>query len=157
MSLRHKASSEATSRRPKQLIRTVEPAAWTVQVFFDGACPLCLREIALLNRLDHKERIWFTDIASADFEATAWGTSYDKLMDRIAARLPSGQWIDGVEVFRRLYGAVGFSFLVPLTRLPLVRQVLDYAYEKFAKNRLRWTGRCDGGTCALPHASGARD
>lgn len=73
-------------------------------------------------------------------------------MDRIHGRLPSGELIEGVEVFRRLYAAVGFSWLVAPTRLPGVRHLLDAAYELFAKNRLRLTGRCVDGVCAVPPA-----
>ncbi len=137
-------------------IGTDEPAQWQIQVFFDGECPLCVREIAMLSRLDRRDRIWFTDIASVDFDAARWGTSWGRLMEQIRGRLPDGQWIEGVEVFRRLYGAVGFAALVPLTRLPIVEQVLDFAYDKFAKNRLRWTGRCADGACVLPAGNHAR-
>lgn len=122
-----------------------------VEVFFDGDCPLCLREIRMLQKLDKQGRIRFTDIAAADFDAAALGTDYEALMDRIHGRLPSGEWITGVEVFRRLYGAVGLGPVVALTRLPGLRQSLDFAYERFAKNRLKWTGRCDADGCAVPH------
>lgn len=74
-------------------------------------------------------------------------------MARIHGRLPNGEWIEGVEVFRRLYAAVGFGPLVALSRVFGIRQLLDLAYDVFAKNRLRITGRCDAGTCAVPHAS----
>ena len=30
-----------------------------VKVWYDGACPLCLREIALMRRLDRRGRISF--------------------------------------------------------------------------------------------------
>jgi hypothetical protein len=70
-------------------------------------------------------------------------------MDRIHGRLPDGTVVEGVEVFRRLYAAVGFGPLVALTRLPGVSQLLDLAYHAFAKNRLRLTGRCVDGACEL--------
>jgi predicted DCC family thiol-disulfide oxidoreductase YuxK len=71
-------------------------------------------------------------------------------MDRIHARLPDGRLIEGVEVFRRLYAAVGLGALVAPTRLPGVAHLLELAYRAFARNRLRLTGRCreDGGACA---------
>ncbi|MCA9609543.1 MAG: DUF393 domain-containing protein [Myxococcales bacterium] len=122
-----------------------------VEVFFDGACPLCRREIAMLRALDRRGRIRFTDIAAPTFDATALGSSYATLMERIHGRLPDGTMIEGVEVFRRLYGAVGFGPLVWLSRLPPLTQLLDLAYEVFAAHRLRWTGRCDD-TCAVETA-----
>ena len=63
-------------------------------------------------------------------------------------------WERWVEVFRRLYTAVGLGPLAALTRLPGVKQGLDFAYERFAKNRLRLTGRCTKDGCAVPGTAG---
>lgn len=122
---------------------------WVVEVFYDGDCPLCMREIAMLERMDKAQRIRFTDIADPRFDASAVGVSWEALMQRIHGRLASGELIEGVEVFRQLYAAVGFTTLVKLSRLPIIAQLLDAGYLLFAKNRLRFTGRCEKG-CALP-------
>ena len=133
------------------------PEGWEVQVFYDGACPLCAREIRLLRWLDHKRRVWFTDIEGAEFDAEAWGSTQRALMDRIHGRLPDGRWIEGVEVFRRIYGAVGLRLLAWAMGLPGIAGMLDWSYRIFARNRLRWTGRCDETTCfpAVPDVSQA--
>jgi predicted DCC family thiol-disulfide oxidoreductase YuxK len=115
---------------------------WDVEVFFDGDCPLCRREINLLRRWDRKKRIRFTDIAADGFDSTAYGIDFDRFMAEIHGRLPNGEWIQGVEVFRRLYSAVGLSWPVAVTRWPGIRHGLDWTYRIFARNRLRWTGRC---------------
>ncbi|QEG02363.1 hypothetical protein Mal15_64500 [Stieleria maiorica] len=122
---------------------------WQVEVFYDGECPLCLREIKLLRRLDRKHRIRFTDIADPSFSSASYGMTTNDFMDEIQGRLPSGEWITGVEVFRRLYAAVGLKPIVSLTRLPGISHGLEFGYRVFAKNRLRWTGRCDDGTCRV--------
>lgn len=134
----------------------VSPApVWEVQVFFDGACPLCQREIRWLRWMDARRRIDFVDLADPAFDAAALGVDMETLMARIHARLPDGGWIEGVEVFRRLYGAVGFRWLVPLTRLPGVSHLLEWGYRRFAANRLKWTGRCsEEKGCAVPPAAG---
>lgn len=124
-------------------------AAFDIEVFYDGACPLCMREIRMLQGRDRRRRIRFTDIAANDFDPVSVGLSWQTLMSRIHGRLPDGTLVEGVEVFRRLYGAVGFGWLVALTRLPVIRQLLDLAYHAFARNRLRLTGRCADGACAL--------
>lgn len=121
-----------------------------IEVFYDGDCPLCLREVRLLRRLDNRERIRFVDIAAEGFDRTSVGVTWEALMDRIHARLPDGTLVEGVEVFRRLYAAVGFGTLVALTRLPGVAQLLDFGYRWFAKNRRRLTGRCADSACELP-------
>lgn len=124
-------------------------AAWEFEVFYDGDCPLCMREIAMLRRLDARGRIRFTDIADPGFDPASLGVPWDTLMKKIHGRLPSGELVEGVEVFRRLYAAVGFERLVRMSRLPGISQALDLSYELFAKNRLRLTGRCDD-ACEVP-------
>ncbi|MEO6599626.1 MAG: DUF393 domain-containing protein [Polyangiaceae bacterium] len=123
-----------------------------VEVFYDGECPLCTREIEMLRRKDDAHRIRFTDIAARGFDAEAIGLPWSTLMERIHGRLPDGTLIEGVEVFRRLYAAVGFGPLVAATRLPGVSQLLDLSYRVFAKNRLRFTGRCKDDACPAHRA-----
>ena len=127
-----------------------------IDVFYDGACPVCLREVRMIRRLDRQGRVGFTDIAAPDFEPDAAGIPMDDLMDRIHGRLPDGSVVTGVEVFRVIYTTLGFSWLVALTRLPGIRQVLDVLYRWFARNRLRLTGRCDDDTCRVPSQSEPR-
>lgn len=131
----------------------MDAPAWDVEVFYDGDCPLCMREINMLRRRDSHGRIHFVDIAASDFDPAAYGKDRAAFMARIHGRLPDGTWIEGVEVFRRLYTAIGFGRLVAVTRAPGISHLLGAAYSVFAKNRLRLTGRCDDGACALPTAS----
>ncbi len=129
------------------------PAGKTVEVFYDGDCPLCMREIRMLMRRDRASRIVFTDIAAPDFSAETYGTTYAELMARIKGRLPDGSWIEGVEVFRRLYAAIGFGWLVAITRVPGLSHLLSLGYRLFAANRLRLTGRCaSDGACQVPRS-----
>lgn len=122
-------------------------APYEVEVFHDGDCPLCRKEIAMIRRMDKHEKIRFTDIAEDGFEPAAYGKSMEELMEEIHGRDADGAWLIGVEVFRRLYGAVGFGPLVSVTRWPGIRHGLDLGYRFFAKQRLRLTGRCSSGAC----------
>ena len=121
-----------------------------VEVFFDGECPLCRREVAFVRRLDRRACVRFVDIAARDFDAATVHRTQAELMARIHARLPDGSLVEGVEVFRRMYAAVGLGPLVALTRIPGISHLLDAGYRWFAKNRLGLTGRCTDETCAVP-------
>jgi predicted DCC family thiol-disulfide oxidoreductase YuxK len=141
---------------PVELDRTAAasaPAAtstsWDVELFNDGACPLCLREVRMLARRDRRRRISFIDIAAERFDPTTTGLSWETLMARIHGRLPDGTLIEGVEVFRRLYAALGLGRIVALSRLPGVAQLLDVCYRLFARHRLRLTGRCANRACTI--------
>lgn len=125
-----------------------------IEVFFDGDCPLCKREMGLMQRLDKRRQIRFTDISAPEFHADHFGLTFDDFMAEIRGRLPDGTMIQGVEVFRQLYVALGWRWLASLSRLPVVSHGLDFGYRIFARNRLRLTGRCAGGACELPqHAA----
>ena len=128
---------------------------WKAEVFYDGACPLCLREINFIRWLDNAGVLRFTDITSSDFSAEDLGIDMSTLMAEIHGRTPSGEIITGVEVFRQLYGNVrrGHFLLGPLTwlsRAPGVSHMLDWFYQVFAKHRLKLTGRCNNATCEVP-------
>ena len=122
-----------------------------IEMFYDGACPLCLKETRLLQRLDRRGRIQFTNIADPAFEPACYGRSIDQFMAEMHGRLPNGDWVTGVEVFRRLYSAVGFSFLVWFTWIPGISHLLNWFYAIFAKQRLKLAGRCTD-VCELPAA-----
>ena len=116
----------------------------TFEVFYDGDCPLCMKEIRMLRYLDrNKQRIRFTDIVDPLFHAEQdTGLTHDQLMSEIYGRTASGELVTGMEVFRQLYGAVGLGALFAPTAWPGLRPAFDQAYKLFAKNRLRLTGRC---------------
>jgi predicted DCC family thiol-disulfide oxidoreductase YuxK len=120
---------------------------FALELFYDGECPLCTREVAWIRRLDRTNRILLTDIAASGFAASALGVTHADLMARIHARLPSGELISGVEVFNRTYEALGLTKLAAVARWRVVAPLLERAYEVFAKNRLRLTGRCDDASC----------
>ena len=120
------------------------------EVFYDGQCAICTREINMLRKLDRRQRIVFTDIADASFDALGQtGRTYETLMDEIHGRFEDGTVVTGVEVFRQLYARVGLGWAVGITRLFGVRQGLDLGYKVFAKNRLRLTGRCIDEACSV--------
>ncbi|MEM1303554.1 MAG: DUF393 domain-containing protein [Planctomycetota bacterium] len=123
---------------------------WVFEVLYDGDCPLCLREIKMLRWLDKEDKLLFTDIAAADFSPEREGKDMATLMAEIHGRLPDGTWVVGAEVFRYLYGAVGFDWAVAISRWPLVKQAIDGGYKFFAKYRLPLTGRrCDADSCKV--------
>jgi predicted DCC family thiol-disulfide oxidoreductase YuxK len=105
----------------------------------------------MLRRLDKRARIEFEDIASPGFDAARYGLDQQGVMARIHAVLPDGSVIEGMEVFRRAYGAVGLGWLLAPSRWPGIGRLFDAAYRSFARNRLRWTGRaqpeCEAGHC----------
>lgn len=120
--------------------------SYPLTVFFDGACPICDREIALMRRLDKHQRLIFFDFSRSDYDPTSINISPAELGRIIHARWVNGSVITGVDVFRAMWEAVGLGFLARLTRLSLIEPLVLKAYAWFARNRLRLTGRSR--TCA---------
>lgn len=115
---------------------------WQIRLLYDGDCPLCSREVRFLERRDRgRGRIQFEDIAGPSFDPGLYGRDAGQLMARIHGVLPDGTVVEGVEVFRRAYAAVGLGWLLAPTRWVGLRSLADRAYRIFARNRLRWTGR----------------
>ena len=129
-------------------MHTMTQSEYEVEIFFDGDCPLCRREIGMMRRFDRRGRLRLTDIAAADFDPAGYGRTLDEFMGEIQGRLPTGEWVTGVEVFRRMYAAIGCRTLAAVTRLPVISHVAEFGYRVFARNRLRWTGRCNAG-CSI--------
>lgn len=125
-------------------------ALYPLTVFFDGACPICDREIALMRRLNRRERLVFCDFSRPDYDPTTIDISPAELGRIIHARWGDGTVITGVDVFRAMWEAVGLGFLARLSRLSLVEPLVVRAYAWFARNRLRLTGRshtCEESGC----------
>lgn len=124
------------------------PGPLVIEVFYDGGCPLCRREMDLLKRWDRRRQIRFSDINDQTFSPQIVGKTHEELMARLHGRLPDGTWLEGVEVFRRLYATVGFGPIVWLTRFPVLSPLLDIGYAIFARHRLRLTSRCTAESCS---------
>jgi predicted DCC family thiol-disulfide oxidoreductase YuxK len=122
--------------------------AWDLQLFYDGACPLCSREIRFLEKRDRARSISFVDIAAEDFDAGGFGLASVDVTEKIHGKLPNGDTIEGLEVFRRAYSAVGLGWLLAPTGWPGLARLSDRAYQTFARNRLRWTGRSEKCDCS---------
>lgn len=90
----------------------------TLEVWFDGDCPLCRREIALLRRLDRQGAIVFTDVATGEGHCPI---DRAELLSRFHAR-EDGRLVSGAEAFAAMWRAI--PVLAPFGRLARNRTVL---------------------------------
>ncbi len=102
----------------------------SVTVWFDGGCPLCRREIALMRRLDTRGRIAFIDVA-ADGEGASCPVDRAALLARFHAQ-EDGVMLSGAAAFTAMWRAI--PLLRPLgllARNPLALAVLERLYRAF--------------------------
>jgi predicted DCC family thiol-disulfide oxidoreductase YuxK len=105
-----------------------------VTVWFDGACPLCTREIALMRRLDRRGRIRFVDVADP---GSLCPVSRDALLARFHAE-EGGRLYSGAAAFAVMWRAI--PLLRPLgllARSDVVLALLERLYVRFLAIRPR--------------------
>lgn len=109
-------------------------ASKPVTVWYDGACPLCQREIALMRRLDRRGRIDFVDVTS---ETTVCPLDRERLLARFHAS-EDGRELEGAEAFAAMWRAI--PVLRPLGLVARFRPVLwllERMYGVFLRVRPR--------------------
>jgi predicted DCC family thiol-disulfide oxidoreductase YuxK len=115
-----------------------------IDLLYDSSCPICAMEVEFLRKRDLQNRIKYTDLCSSDYKPEEHGNiQFSEGMRKIRAVLPGNKVITGVEVFRETYKAVGLGWVFELTTLPVIGHLADIAYDFWAENRLRITGRGD--------------
>jgi predicted DCC family thiol-disulfide oxidoreductase YuxK len=108
-----------------------------LEVFYDGACPLCRREIGLMRRMDRKDRLLFTDVSPPDAAETC-PISREELLARFHVRTPEGELVSGAQAFTAAYAKLtGVSLIAKLGEFGPTRRVLDRLYGLFLEVRPR--------------------
>jgi predicted DCC family thiol-disulfide oxidoreductase YuxK len=101
-------------------------------VWYDSACPLCMREIALMRRLDRRGRIDFVDAIDP---ASSCPIDRNELLTRFHAR-ENDVLLSGAAAFAAMWRVI--PLLRPLgmlARLPWVERLLEVAYLRFLQVR----------------------
>jgi len=126
---------------------------WPVQVFFDGACPLCSRETRHYQKKDVHGRIQFVDIAGPQFDAKAYGLDPTRVTEVMHARTADGRVYTELNAFKQIWRALPPSFLsrapLALLAIPGAMWFFGKCYRLFARNRYRLTGRCTPESCTI--------
>lgn len=113
-----------------------------VTVWYDGACPLCMREIALMRRLDRRAAIDFVDISLSGAENCPLDQA--QLLKRFHAS-ENGKLLSGAAAFAAMWRAI--PVLRPLgllARNRLALQALEHLYSLFLRHRpklQKWVAR----------------
>ncbi len=102
-------------------------------VWYDGACPLCLREMALMRRLDRRHAIHFVDLAGASPESCP--IDPDALLARFHAN-EDGRLLSGAAAFAAMWRAI--PLLRPFglaARNSVILASLETGYRLFLRLR----------------------
>ena len=107
-------------------------------VYFDGACPLCRREISLLQKMDRKERLLFRDISSPQAAAFC-PLPQERMLAQFHVRRADGVMMVGAAAFLTAYSHItGLGWLDWFRRSKYACGLLDHVYRLFLKVRPRF-------------------
>ena len=103
-----------------------------ITVWYDGACPLCIREIALMRRLDRAGKIRFLNLIE---DAVICPVDRDLMLSRLHAK-ENGQLLSGAAAFAAMWRAI--PYLRPIGLIAqnrLILMILEILYRLFLKIR----------------------
>jgi 3-demethoxyubiquinol 3-hydroxylase len=108
-------------------------------VYYDGACPVCSREIAAYQRARGAEAIEFVDAAACPAPALGEGLTREAALAAMHARRPDGSLVQGARAFGEIWGRLPDTRpLGALMRVPGVAWVAELAYRGFLRVRRAW-------------------
>ena len=104
-------------------------------VWYDGSCPLCVREMAIMRRLDRRRRIRFEDVAGPGADCPL---DRAELLARFHAQEPGRPPVSGAAAFAALWRQIPMLRpLGELARLPTLLWLLERLYRGFLRVRPR--------------------
>ena len=113
---------------------TTAPA---LTVLYDGACPLCRREIGVYRGLQpvrSDATVCFADVSNAAVLLPP-GTTREQLLTRFHVQRQNGELLSGAKAFLALWAALpGWRWLAFAARLPGASWAMERTYRLF----LRW-------------------
>jgi predicted DCC family thiol-disulfide oxidoreductase YuxK len=108
-------------------------------VYYDGACPICRREIAHYRSLAGADRIAWVDVSACPQEALGPGLTREAALARMHVRAEDGSLVSGARAFATLWAALpGFRLLGRLVGSRAVAPIAELAYRLFLLLRRAW-------------------
>jgi predicted DCC family thiol-disulfide oxidoreductase YuxK len=110
-------------------------------VYYDGACPVCSREIAVYQRQVGAEQCVWIDASICAESAFGEGLSRGNALTRFHVRRADGVLVDGMRGFALLWQALPrFAWAGRIASIGPVPLLLDAAYRIFLWVRPLWQG-----------------
>ena len=113
------------------------PDKGVAQVFYDGGCPLCRREIDHYRRLPGGDRLEWIDIDDPEAHLGHFGLDRSAAMARLHVLDANARWQTGAWAFAAIWSELPrYRWLAAILRKTHGLPLLDRAYNQFARWRL---------------------
>jgi predicted DCC family thiol-disulfide oxidoreductase YuxK len=107
-------------------------------VYYDGACPLCSREIAIYQKWKGGEQVNWVDASRCEVEQLGDNLTRAQALARLHCRDEAGNLVDGARAFVAIWARLrGLSYLTPLLSNKVALSLLERCYKGFLKLRQR--------------------
>lgn len=114
-----------------------ETSSPAVTVLYDGACPLCRREIGVYRDLEALQTVAWCDV-SAPLTVLPEGGNRDAYLARFHVQTSDGKMLSGAAAFVALWSVLpGWRWLARVGRLPGMMSIMEVTYRLFLKVRPR--------------------
>jgi predicted DCC family thiol-disulfide oxidoreductase YuxK len=113
-------------------------------LFYDGQCPLCMREVRLLTRIAD-DGLKLTDVHGITDDSDE--PSRLARLKNLHLRTGDGEWLTGVDATVRAWSHTRWGFLFRVLRWPLIGPLAEKAYAYWARKRyegLYGCSKCSG-------------
>jgi predicted DCC family thiol-disulfide oxidoreductase YuxK len=111
----------------------------TCTVYFDGACPVCRREIAHYRRQRGSESVAWVDASSCDEAELGPGLDRSVVLSRFHVRNADGTLASGAAAFVAIWRCLpAFSWIAALASSRPVLALLEAGYSTFLRLRPWW-------------------
>lgn len=137
----------------QELTDKQEHRVYALTIFYDGRCPLCVREMRQLKQRDDANAIQLIDLHSEQFTPFASrinAHAADRILHGLTA---DNQLLLGLDVTHQAWSLVGRGWMTAPLRWPVIRWFADHGYRFFARHRNRiaylLTGERECQHCAI--------
>lgn len=108
-------------------------------LYYDGACPICSREIAQYRRTRGAENLAFVDVTACDQVALGPNLTRDDALARMHVRLADGTLVSGAAAFAAIWRELpSLAWAGRIASLPFILPALELGYTFFLLLRPLW-------------------
>ncbi|MGI9276826.1 MAG: thiol-disulfide oxidoreductase DCC family protein [Endozoicomonas sp.] len=116
-----------------------------ITVFYDGVCPLCLREVARWREAPFTCEVEWLDITGQDEQLREKGIDPASALLELHTMTDDGQIRTSIDSYGLLLSQLKrWRWLGQLMLLPVIRPMLKWAYDWMTRVRLKREGRFPG-------------
>ena len=110
-----------------------------LQVYYDGGCPVCAREIAFYKVRPGTNGFVWVDVNASNPADLGSDLTRERALARMHVRRPDGQLLSGAAAFAEMWRAMpGLKWLGRLLAFPPLGAMAELAYRGFLKARKLW-------------------